>query len=123
VGHHQVEKKKNNRKSYNATCDIQHVWEGETRSRFYNALGHRLHTAVGCVRLCIGDMDAYAICVLGRCVFRRFDDLCVEGVFGRCLWAWEREEESIGRSVLGVRHMSHLTSSLWLRGRQYVSVK
>jgi hypothetical protein len=85
---------------------------GGTRYRFYNALG--------CVRPCRGDMDAYAICGLGRCVFRRYDDLRVEGVFGRCLWAWEREEESVGRFVLGVRHMSHVTSSLWLWGRQYL---
>jgi hypothetical protein len=79
--------------------------KGETRSPFYNALGG--------VWLCRGDMDAYAICGLGHCVFRQYDDLCVEGVFGRCLWAWEKEEESVGRSVLGGRHMSHVTRCLW----------
>jgi hypothetical protein len=109
VGHHQVKHKKNNRENHK----MQYVTyitfgrgeRGETRSCFYNALG--------CVRLCRGDMDGYAICGLGRCVFRQYDDLCVERVFGRCLWAWEKEEESVGRSVLGVRHMSHVTSSLW----------
>jgi hypothetical protein len=109
VGHHQVENKKNNRENH-TTQHVTYVMFGRgegggTRSRFYNALG--------CVRLCRGDMDPYAICGLGHCVFCRYDDLFVEGVFRRCLWAWEREEGSIGRSVLGVSHMSHVTSSLW----------
>jgi hypothetical protein len=42
---------------------------GGARSRFYNAL-------VG-VRLCRGDMDAYASYGLGCCVFRQYDDMCV----------------------------------------------
>jgi hypothetical protein len=81
------------------------------------------------VRLCRSDMNGYAIFGLGRCVLRWYDDLCVEGVFGRYLWAWEKEEESVGRFVLGVRHMSHVISSLWLEVRQnrvcrqYVYVK
>jgi hypothetical protein len=77
VCHHQVENKKNNRENHT----MQHVTyimfgrgERGTRYRFYNALG--------CVRLCRGDMDAYAICSLGRCLFRRYDVLCVEGVCG-----------------------------------------
>jgi hypothetical protein len=55
---------------------------GGTKSRLYNALGG--------VRLCKGDMDAYASYALGCRVFCRYDDVCVGGVFGRCLWAWER---------------------------------
>jgi hypothetical protein len=63
-------------------------------------------------------MDAYASYGLGCRVFRRYEDVCVGSVFGRCAWAWEREE-SIGRSVRGGRHMTRVTSSLWLWSRQY----
>jgi hypothetical protein len=81
------------------------------RSRFYNALGG--------VRLCTGDMDAYASYGLSCGVFRRYDDVCVGALFGRCLLTWKREE-SVGWSVRGECHTSLVTNSLWLWSRQYL---
>jgi hypothetical protein len=79
------------------------------------------------VRFCRGNMDAYAIYGLGCRVFCRIGDVCVGGVFGRCLWAWEGRQR--WRSVRGGRHMFRVARSLWLCSReylvlrQYVSVK
>jgi hypothetical protein len=66
-------------KSHKITCNIHHVWGG--RDLVFTML----------LGVCSYDMDAFDSYGLGCCVFGGYDDKCVEGVFGRCLWAWEKE--------------------------------